>query len=95
MVQHPRGFAEPRPSVDTDGMMRFRASKQDCEACALKPNCYCCSVQPMCKIACSIYERARDLASDLAQKATARSSQNLPCERSRSSDWLPEPGDGS
>ena len=27
------------PLVDEDGMMRYRASKLDCDACALKPRC--------------------------------------------------------
>ncbi|WP_375186580.1 transposase, partial [Sphingobium yanoikuyae] len=29
----------PRPGVDKDGFMRYRASQHDCQSCALKPQC--------------------------------------------------------
>ena len=32
-------YRTPRPLVDADGMIRYRASKLDCDACALKPRC--------------------------------------------------------
>ncbi|MEQ8656643.1 MAG: IS1182 family transposase [Hyphomicrobiales bacterium] len=49
-----------RPLVDQDGMMRYRASKSDCDNCALKPRC--CPKAPARKIPRSIYEGARDMA---------------------------------
>ncbi len=53
-----------RPLVDEDGMMRYRASKFDCDACSLKPQC--CPNTPARKIPRSIHEGARDMARDLA-----------------------------
>jgi hypothetical protein len=54
----------PRPFVDENGMMRYRASKLDCEACLLKPQC--CPNAPARKILRSIHEGARDMARDIA-----------------------------
>lgn len=65
LVQHRRNYADPRPGVDKDGFMRYRASKHDCDACTLKPQC--CPGQPIRKVARSIHEGARDLARDLSQ----------------------------
>ena len=45
-------------------MMRYRASKLDCEASALKPQC--CPNAPARKIPRSIHEGARDMARDIA-----------------------------
>src|SRR5204863_3475184 len=57
-------MAMPRPLVDADGMMRYRASKLDCEGCSLKPRC--CPNAPARKIPRSIHEGARDMARDIA-----------------------------
>ena len=54
----------PRPLVDENGMMRYRASKLDCDACSLKPRC--CPNAPARKILRSIHEGARDMARDIA-----------------------------
>lgn len=59
-----RNFATPRSNVDADGFIRYRASKFDCDACALKPKC--CPVTPMRKIMRSVHEGARDLARSIA-----------------------------
>ena len=53
-----------RPLVDEDGMMRYRASKFDCDACSLKPQC--CPNTPARKIPRSIHEGAREMARDIA-----------------------------
>ena len=45
-------------------MMRYRASKLDCDGCSLKPRC--CPNAPVRKILRSIHEGARDLARDIA-----------------------------
>ena len=58
--QYRRHFAEPRDGVDDEGFMRYRASKRDCDACALKPRC--CPRAPARKILRSIHEGARDMA---------------------------------
>lgn len=65
LVQHRRDYASPRPGVDKDGFMRYRASQHDCRSCALKPQC--CPGQPARKVMRSIHEGARDLARDLSQ----------------------------
>jgi hypothetical protein len=51
--------------VDDDGMMRYRASKLDCDACSLKPQC--CPNAPARKIPRSIHEGARDMAREIAK----------------------------
>jgi transposase len=61
--QRQRVYKTPRPLVDEDGMMRYRASKLDCDACSLKPRC--CPNAPARKIPRSIHEGARDLARDI------------------------------
>ncbi|SSC69707.1 unnamed protein product [Ciceribacter sp. T2.26MG-112.2] len=58
-------YKNERPLVDEDGMVRYRASKLDCDACALKPQC--CPNAPARKIPRSIHEGARDLARDIAK----------------------------
>jgi hypothetical protein len=60
-----RRFAIPRTGVMKDNSMRYRASKQDCEVCPLKPRC--CPHAPVRKISSSIYEGARDLAREIAK----------------------------
>ena len=63
--QRQKVYREPRPLVDEDGMMRYRASKADCGACELKPRC--CPNTPARKVTRSIHEGARDLARDIAK----------------------------
>src|SRR4030088_2659021 len=62
--QRQKIYRMPRPFVDEDGMMRYRASKLDCEGCSLKPQC--CPNAPARKIPRSIHEGARDMARDIA-----------------------------
>src|SRR5712671_343705 len=62
--QRQKIYRVPRPLVDEDGMMRYRASKLDCESCPLKP--HCCPNVPARKIPRSIHEGARDMARDIA-----------------------------
>jgi transposase len=57
-------YRVPPPLVDENGMMRYRASKLDCESCSLKPQC--CPKAPARKIPRSIHEGARDMARDIA-----------------------------
>jgi transposase len=59
-----RNFTKPRASnADKDGMIRYRASKLDCDACALKYKC--CPSQPARKVTRSVHEAARDVARDI------------------------------
>jgi len=63
--QRQKSYRVPPPLVDADGMMRYRASKLDCQVCSLKPRC--CPNAPARKIPRSIHEGARDLARDIAK----------------------------
>ena len=63
--QYRRPFRTERNGADPDGLMRYRASKQDCDACALKPGCT--PKEPGRKILRSIHKGARDLARDIAK----------------------------
>ena len=58
--QRQKTYRTPKPLVDEDGMMRYRASKLDCDACALKPRC--CPTKSARKIPRSIHEGACDMA---------------------------------
>jgi hypothetical protein len=62
--QRQKVYRTERPLADEDGMMRYRASKLDCDACGLKPRC--CPNTPARKIPRSIHEGARDMARDIA-----------------------------
>ncbi len=60
-----RVYRSSAPLVDDDGMIRYRASKFDCDACSLKPQC--CPNTPASKIPRSIHEGARDMARGIAK----------------------------
>jgi transposase len=60
-----RVYRTAGPLADADGMIRYRASKHDCDACALKPRC--CPAQPHRKVPRSIHEDARQVARDIAE----------------------------
>jgi hypothetical protein len=51
--------------VNDETILMHRASKYDCDGCALKP--HCCPNTPARKVPRSIYEGARDLAREIAQ----------------------------
>src|SRR5215204_1786619 len=76
--QRQKIYRMPRPLVDEDGMMRYRASKLDCEGCSLKPRC--CPNAPARKIPRSIHEGARDMARDIAKTEAYLTSR---CERKK------------
>jgi len=58
-----KAYRMQRPLVDEDGMVRYRASKLDCDRCSLKHQC--CPKAPARKILRSVYEGARDMARDI------------------------------
>jgi len=62
--QRQKIYRVPRPFVDENGMMRYRASKLDCQSCPLKPRC--CPNAPARKVLRSVHEGARDMARDIA-----------------------------
>jgi transposase len=58
-------YRSQTPLVDEDGMVRYRASKLDCDHCSLKQQC--CPKAPARKILRSIFEGARDMARDITE----------------------------
>ena len=65
--QRQKVYRAERPLVDENGLMRYHASKFDCDPCALKSRC--CPNTPARKILRSIHEGARDMARDIAASA--------------------------
>ena len=65
LVQFRRTYKKPRSGIDKEGLMRYRASKKDCDVCPLKPRC--CPNEPARKILRSIHEGARQMARDITK----------------------------
>ena len=65
LVQFRRTYKKPRSGIDKEGLMRYRASKRDCDQCHLKRRC--CPKEPARKILRSIHEGARDIARDITK----------------------------
>lgn len=59
--------------VNDGATLLYRASKYDCDVCALKPRC--CPNAPARKVPRSIYEGARDMARDIAKSAEGQTSR--------------------
>ncbi|NQV95468.1 MAG: transposase [Sphingomonadales bacterium] len=59
--------------VNDGATLLYRARKNDCDLCALKPRC--CPNTPARKIPRSIYEEARDVARDIAKTESYRTSR--------------------
>jgi transposase len=79
ILQHyRRRFTTPRTGVPKDNLLRYRASKLDCDICPMKPRC-CPGARPR-KLLRSIYEGARDLARDIAKTEAYRTSR---CQRKK------------
>ena len=76
--QRQKIYRMPYPLVDRNGMMRYRASKLDCQVCSLKPQC--CPNAPARKIPRSIHEGARDMAREIAKTEAYRTSR---CQRKK------------
>lgn len=61
--------------VNDDATILYRASKHDCQACALRSRC--CPNTPARKVPRSIYEGARDMAREIARSWEGRTSRRL------------------
>jgi len=61
--------------VNDDATLLYRASKADCQACALKNQC--CPTTPMRRVPRSIHEGARDIARAIAKSWEGRVSRRL------------------
>ena len=59
-----RNFTTPRDHIDKDGLIRYRARQQDCQACTLRQ--LCTPNMPARKVTRSIHEGARDMARSIA-----------------------------
>ncbi len=72
LKQYRRAFRADHPDTPPDDTYRYRyrASKIDCDACALKPNC--CPNGPARKVTRSIHEDARDVARNDAYVTSRR-----------------------
>jgi hypothetical protein len=70
--QRQKIYRVPRPFVDENGMMRYRASKLDCQGCSLKPRCF--PNPPARKLLRCVHKGARDMARDIAGTAAATAS---------------------
>jgi transposase len=60
LLQFHRTYERERSGVTKANMRLYRASKYDCDACALKQRC--CPGQPVRKVMRSVHEDARDVA---------------------------------
>jgi len=60
LLQFRRAYQTQRSGVTKANTRLYRASKHDCDACALKQRC--CPGQPMRKVMRSVHEEARDVA---------------------------------
>jgi transposase len=60
LLQFHRTYQRERSGVTKANMRLYRASKHDCDVCALKQRC--CPGQPMRKVMRSVHEEARDVA---------------------------------
>ena len=68
LKQSRRAFTTPRTvKPDKDGVLRYRALKSDCDACALKSRC--CPKATQRKVTRSIHEPSRDIARAISQTA--------------------------
>jgi tetratricopeptide (TPR) repeat protein len=79
--KYQRAFTIPRIGVTKDRTMPYRASKFDCDACALKPRC--CPNTPARKVPRSIHEAARDKA-----RAIAKTDAYVVSRRERKKDGM-------
>lgn len=66
LKQRRRAFTNPRaPQPDKHGVLRYRASKAECDSCQLKSQC--CPKAPQRKITRSVHEPSRDVARKIYQ----------------------------
>jgi transposase len=69
-----RRFTTPRTGVPKDNLLRYRASKLDCDICPIKPRC-CPNARPR-KLLRSIHEGARDFAREIAKTEAYQTSRH-------------------
>jgi transposase len=73
LVQFRRTYQTERSGVTKANTRLYRASKHDCDVCALKQQC--CPGQPMRKVTRSVHEAARDVARTINASAEFQQSR--------------------
>jgi len=74
LLRYRRRFSKPRTGKPKDDILRYRATKHDCEGCEYKPRC--CPKTPSRKVVRSVYESSRDVARAIAETDTYHQSCN-------------------
>ena len=74
LLRYRRQFSKPRSRVPKDQILKYRATKRDCESCEYKP--HCCPKTPSRKVSRSIYESSRDVARAIAETDAYQQTQN-------------------
>ena len=75
ILQHyRRRFTTPRTGLPKDNLLRYRASKHDCDTCPMKDRC--CPNAPARKVLRSIHEGGRDMARDIAKTEAYQTSRH-------------------
>ena len=74
LLRYRRRFTRPRSGVPKDEILKYRATKRDCDHCQYKPRC--CPNTPQRKVSRSVYESSRDVARAIAETEAYKQSRN-------------------
>jgi transposase len=74
LLRYRRRFTRPRSGVPKDEILKYRATKRDCDHCQYKPRC--CPNTPQRKVSRSVYESSRDVARAIAETEVYKQSRN-------------------
>jgi transposase len=74
LLRYRRRFSKARSGIPKDQIIKYRATKRDCEDCEYKPRC--CPKTPQRKVSRSIYESSRDVARAIAETKAYNQSCN-------------------
>lgn len=73
LLRYRRPFKNPRTAPPKDDILRYRATKHDCDTCRYKSQC--CPTTPQRKVTRSLYESSRDVARAIATTESYRQSR--------------------
>ena len=74
LFRYRRRFSKPRSGVPKDQILKYRATKRDCEGCEYKLRC--CPKTLSRIVSRSVYESSRDVARAIAETDTYQQTQN-------------------
>ena len=74
LLRYRRRFSKPRTEMPKDDILKYRATKRDCDHCQYKPRC--CPNTPQRKVSRSVYESSRDVARAIAETEAYKQSRN-------------------